>query len=283
MFRILIALVLSIPISLSKQVFTQSSDVHHVASFNIHYIVPNDKDDDWERRKHAVTNILIEMDADIVAFQEMETFDGGHYSKRNLQLDWVVASTSGYEVAAIGAPDVFPHTQPIIYKDDKYTVIDQGFFFFSDTPDEIYSRQWNGSYPYFCSWVQLHIKKSERAFYVFNVHNDYKSRSNRLETSRLIADRIEELVDEDTPIIILGDFNVPKWGKELDVLRAIGFKLVSPDGSTNRILGLPILPAIDHILVRADVKLHDDIRVWRNRYDGVYPGDHFPISIELTF
>ena len=283
MFRILIALVLSIQILLTEEVLSQSSDVHHVASFNIHYIVPNDKDDDWQRRKHAVTNILIEMDADIVAFQEMETFDGGHYSKRNIQLDWVVSSTTGYEVAAIGAPDVFPHTQPIIYKEDKYTVIDQGFFFFSDTPDEIYSRQWNGSYPYFCSWVQLHINNAEGAFYVFNVHNDYKSRSNRLETSRLITDRLEEIVDEDLPIIILGDFNVPKWGKELDILSPIGLKIVPPDGSTNRILGLPILPAIDHILVSADFKLHDDIRVWRNRYDGVYPSDHFPISIELTF
>jgi endonuclease/exonuclease/phosphatase family metal-dependent hydrolase len=87
MFCILIVIVLFIPILLSEQVLFQLSDVHHVASFNIHYIVPNDKYYDWERRKHAVTNILIEMDADIVAFQEMETFDGGHYSKRNIQLD----------------------------------------------------------------------------------------------------------------------------------------------------------------------------------------------------
>jgi len=283
MFRILIVIVLFVPISSSGRVHSQSSEIHHVASFNIHYIVPDDKNENWERRKHAVAKILKEMDADIVAFQEMETFDGGHYSKRNLQLDWIIFSTTGYKIAAIGDPKVFPHTQPIIYKADKYTVINQGFFFFSDTPDEIYSRQWNGGYPYFCSWVLLQIKNTDRTFYVYNVHNDYKSRSNRLKTSKLISERIEEIVDEDIPIIVLGDFNVQKWDKELDMLKAIGLNIVPPSGSTNRILGLPILPAIDHILVSEGIKPQSDIIIWRNRYDGVYPSDHFPISAELTF
>ena len=283
MFRILIVIALFVPISSSGIVHSQSSDIHHVASFNIHYIVPEDKDENWERRKYAVAKVLKEMDADIVAFQEMETFDGGHYSKRNLQLDWVIFSTTGYKLTAIGNPKVFPHTQPIIYKADKYTVINQGFFFFSDTPDEIYSRQWNGGYPYFCSWVLLQIKNTERTFYVYNVHNDYKSRSNRLKTSSLISGRIEEIVDEDIPIIVLGDFNVQKWDKEFDILKSIGLNIVPPSGSTNRILGLPILPAIDHILVSEDIKPQSDIIIWRNRYDGVYPSDHFPISAELTF
>jgi endonuclease/exonuclease/phosphatase family metal-dependent hydrolase len=90
-------------------------------------------------------------------------------------------------------------------------------------------------------------------------------------------------VQEDLPIIVLGDFNVPKWAKEIHLLETIGLSIVPPTGSTNRILGLPILPAIDHILISKEIKPHSDIKVWQNRYDGIHPGDHNPISVNLTF
>ena len=99
----------------SSSPLAQSSDTVHIASFNIHYIVPHDNNDDWGERKYAVTRVLEDMNADIVAFQEMETFDGGHYSGWNLQLEWIVSTTTGYESAALGDPEAFPSTQPIIY------------------------------------------------------------------------------------------------------------------------------------------------------------------------
>ena len=261
----------------------QSSDAVHIASFNIHYIVPHNKNDDWTKRKHAVSLVLSEMDADIVAFQEMETFDGGHYSERNLQLEWVLSTTEGYETAAIGDPRIFPSTQPIIYKSSKYAVVDQGFFFFSETPDKIYSAQWNGGYPYFCSWVRFRDLRTQADFYVFNVHNDYKSRSNRLKTSRLVADRIERIVQDDVPIIVLGDFNVPKGFKEIRLLEEIGLSVVPPSGATNRVLGTHLLPAIDHILLSNALRPQSGIKVWRGKYDGVYPADHYPISVRVAF
>ncbi len=253
----------------------------HIASFNIHYIVPSDQKDDWEDRKHAVTDVLNDMDADIVAFQEMETFDGGHFSERNLQLEWVMSSLAGYDTAAVGDPRLFPHTQPIIYKPEKYEVIDQGFFFFSETPDKIYSRQWDGRYPYFCSWVHFRIKTGDNDFFIFNVHNDYKSRTNRLKTSELIADQVKLIALENYPIVIVGDFNAPRWAKELDILGEVGLSIVNPSGSTNRLFGLPLLPAIDHILFSADFRPQNGMKVWRDKYKGVYPGDHYPISVFL--
>lgn len=282
MLRILLTTVL-FTLVLPGKALAQSSCVLHIASFNIHYIVPNDKNDDWDERKHAVTHVLKDIDADIVAFQETETFDGGHYSKRNLQLDWIHSSTTGYKNAAAGDPEVFPNTQPIIYKANKYAVVDHGFFFFSETPDKIYSKQWDGGYPYFCSWVRFRSRCSDKDFYLFNVHNDFKSRGNRLKTSELIVDRIEKIVLENLPIIVLGDFNAPKGFKEIRLLETIGLSVVPSGGATNRILGMHILPAIDHILISKEFRPQSDIKVWRNRYDGVYPADHYPISVKLTF
>ena len=282
MLRILLTTVL-FTLVLPGKALAQSSCVLHIASFNIHYIVPDDKNDDWDERKHAVTHVLKHIDADIVAFQETETFDGGHYSKRNLQLDWIHSSTTGYKNAAAGDPEVFPNTQPIIYKANKYTVVDHGFFFFSETPDKIYSKQWDGGYPYFCSWVRFRSRCTAKDFYLFNVHNDFKSRGNRLKTSELIVDRIEKIVLENLPIIVLGDFNAPKGFKEVRLLETIGLSVVPSGGATNRILGMHILPAIDHILISKEFRPQSDIKVWRNRYDGVYPADHYPISVKLTF
>ena len=115
MLRILLTTVL-FSLVLPAKTLVQSSCALHIASFNVHYIEPNDKNDDWGKRKHAVSRMLKDIDADIVAFQEMETFDGGHYSKRNLQLEWIQSSASEYKNAATGDPEIFPSTQPIIYK-----------------------------------------------------------------------------------------------------------------------------------------------------------------------
>lgn len=253
----------------------------HIASFNIHYIVPSDSDESWETRKHAVSEVLNDMNADILAFQEAETFDGGDYSRRNLQLEWIQASTSGYQNAAIGDPARFPSTQPILYKSDRFRLIDQGFFFFSETPDQIYSSQWNGGYPYFASWVRLRSHCNRHEFYLFNIHNDYKSRSNRLKSSALIVERIKKIVKESLPVIVVGDFNVPSGFKEVSLLQEVGLSVIPPDGSTNRLFGLDLLPAIDHILISSDFQPLSPIQVWRNQYDGVYPSDHYPISIQL--
>ena len=253
-----------------------------VASFNVHYIVPHDANDDWEKRKHAVTQVLKDMDADIIAFQEMETFDGDDYSDRNLQLEWVLATTTGYAPAAIGNPASFPTTQPILYRADKFSVVEQGFFFFSETPDRIYSAQWDDGYPYFCSWAHLRENGSGEQFLVFNIHNDYSSRNNRLKTSELVAARIQEINRDRRPTIVLGDFNAAANFREIRILEELGLAVIPPGGSTNRVLGLHLLPAIDHILVSESVQTHSNIKVWREKYDGVYPADHYPISTDVS-
>jgi hypothetical protein len=49
---------------------------------------------------------LKDLNADIVLFQEMETFDGGHVPTGNLQLDWVISTVDGYIAAVISEHSV---------------------------------------------------------------------------------------------------------------------------------------------------------------------------------
>ncbi len=254
-----------------------------VASFNIHYIVTmNGPDREWEERKAAVTEVLRRVDADIIAFQEMETFKGEHYSRENLQLDWIVKTLPGYEIAAFGDAEIFPVTQPVLFRPEKFASQEQGFFFYSARPDEIYSQQWDGGYPYFSTWVRLASKCKQESLFLINVHNDYGSRDNRIRTSHLIAERAK-LLSRNDPVIVLGDFNVRSTAKEIKILEETGLVVVEPSRSTNRIWGLHLMPAIDHFIIDPRFETAGPIRVWRDKVNGQYPSDHYPISLELAW
>ncbi|MDX1472963.1 MAG: endonuclease/exonuclease/phosphatase family protein [Reinekea sp.] len=254
----------------------------HIASFNIHYIVPNSPKENWDHRKYAVRDVIQEMRADIIAFQEMETFTGGHYNGKNLQLDWVLENFPHYQAGAFGDPSNFPITQPILYDQRKFELTDQGFLFFSPTPDVIYSRQWDGRYPYYATWVELRQRLTGLSFVVVNLHNDYKSRSNRLASSQVVIEHLGNRLKL-MPSVVVGDFNAPKSFKEVTLFAELGLEPLKPDGSTNRILGLRLLPAIDHILISDGWESSTQIRRWTQKYDGHYPSDHFPISAEIRW
>ena len=48
--------------------------------------------------------------ADVIAFQEMESFGGRSASAENLKLYWLLANNLDYDVAAVGNPAAFPST-----------------------------------------------------------------------------------------------------------------------------------------------------------------------------
>ena len=103
-------------------------------TFNIHYITPWQEKMVWEDRRDAVVSALRQGAADIIGFQEMETFAGGHWNAENRQLDWIVRHFPEYAVTAVGDPRVYPWTQPIFYRHRRFKSLEQGFFFFSPNP-----------------------------------------------------------------------------------------------------------------------------------------------------
>jgi endonuclease/exonuclease/phosphatase family metal-dependent hydrolase len=254
-----------------------------VLSFNIHYLAPGQKRLDWASRRDAVVLVLREADADIIAFQEMETFSGGHYNPENRQRDWVAAHLPQYAAAATGDPAVFPNTQPVFYRSERFQALEQGFFFFSPRPQEIYSRPWAGRYPAFCSWVRLRERASGRSFYVFNLHLDHGSLRNRLMSARLVAERIRERGRAEEPALVVGDFNAPALFRPVQIVRRAGMRVAPPRGSTfHHYRGLHLLPAIDHLLFTPPF-FHLRTGVLRGRYDGVWPSDHYPVLFGLRW
>jgi endonuclease/exonuclease/phosphatase family metal-dependent hydrolase len=254
-----------------------------VATFNVHYISPRQERMRWEGRRSAVLAAVRDVDADIVAFQEMETFLGGSFNRENRQLEYLRRNLPEYSVGATGDPAEYPSTQPIFYRASRFALMNQGYFFFSDTPDEIYSRSWDGRFPAFCSWVRLRDRVAGRTLVVYNVHFDAGSSENRRRASELVVRREARIRREGEASVIAGDFNAPWFFPTVRGIAEEGFAVANTRGPTYHFgRGIGILPAIDHVLHSSELA-HRETRVLRKRYDGAWPSDHYPVAVELSY
>lgn len=256
-------------------------DAVRLATLNVHYLAVHDDRMRWDERRDSVEAALREADADLVAFQEMETFEGRSFSGRNVQLDFVLERFPEYEAAAVGDPRSYPGTQPILYRRDRFEPLEQGFFFFSPEPDEIYSRPWHARFPAFASWVRFRDERTGERFVVVNVHFDATSARNRLKSARLVVARTEALGAGGEPVIIAGDFNAPRFFPTMGILRRAGYERAPARGATfhfNR--GLNVMPGIDHVLVSGGVEV---LGAWvdREAYGERYPSDHYPVVADV--
>lgn len=253
-----------------------------MGSFNIHYVSPRQEKMIWEDRRDAVVEALRLGNPDIIGFQEMETFVGGQWNQENKQLEWIKEHFPRYAVTSFGDPRVYPSTQPILYRRDRFEALDQGFFFFSPAPDQIYSRPWKGRFPAFCSWSRLHDKTTDRNFYFYNLHFDYSSLRNRLNSATLVAERIASRDHNEDGVIVIGDFNAPRFFRPVRIVAEAGLTVAETRGSTfhfNR--GINIQPAIDHALYSKEFE-YRSTRVIRDSFDGKWPSDHYPLFVTLS-
>ncbi len=254
-----------------------------VATYNVHYIILGRDTGawsvgDWERRKTPLDQAFKAVQADVIGFQEMESFGRGSGGRINLTLDWLLENNPDYAAAAVGDPAVFPSTQPILYRSDRLTVLDQGWFFFSDTPDVIYSRTFNGSFPAFTSWAQFRDDNSGEVFRVVNLHTDFGSRSNRIQSIELVAERTAPWIADNETLFVIGDFNGRIGDTVVDILAEAGLDFAPVQGSTfhfNR--GINLFGAIDHIASSGNAQLVGPPIVLRQKFAGEWPTDHYPV------
>jgi endonuclease/exonuclease/phosphatase family metal-dependent hydrolase len=237
----------------------------------------------WTTRAEAVISVLTEIDADIVAFQEMETFSGTSIPTENRQLETVRAAFPRYGVGAFRQDArTFPSTQPILFRTDRFTLVDDGFFSFSPTPTIPYSRPWHRGFPSFGSWTRLYDRESSGMFLVINVHIENGDPRNRAKSTDLLVEMVNALQRPDDRVIVLGDFNALRWMRvPRTIAREISLTIAPTDGATFHFYrGWRLFPAIDHVLYGAGLEWITTT-TWRQRPHGAWPSDHFPVSVDL--
>jgi endonuclease/exonuclease/phosphatase family metal-dependent hydrolase len=266
----------------------RAEDTLRVASYNVHYIVLGQVEGpwsvaDWDRRKGPLDAAFKALGADLIGFQEMESFSRGSDGSVNLARDWLLARNPGFAATHHGDWRAAPQTQPIFYRADRLEALEEGWFFFSDTPDVIYSRTFNGSFPAFASWARFRDRATGRAFRVVNVHFEFSSRSNRQLSAALVAARLAPALAAGERVVLLGDLNARLGAATHRILEDAGWTFLPTRGATyhfNR--GLNLFGAIDHIALAGPMAARGAPVVLRTKFRGEWPTDHYPVVADVV-
>jgi endonuclease/exonuclease/phosphatase family metal-dependent hydrolase len=249
-----------------------------VMSFNIRNGKANDGENRWDRRRDLVCGVIQQYKPDVLGVQEAYRF----------QLDELVDCLPAYREIGEGRDGGTKNEySAILYRADRFDVLDSGTFWLSDTP-EVVSKSWGNRLHRVCTWARMIDKNTGRTFYFFNTHFDHQSQNARLESAKLIARRIAER-EHDDPVVLAGDFNAGEDNPVIKQLKADGlidtYRAIHPDandvgtgngGYTGRRDGAKI----DYVFVTRDIETLG-ASIDQEPRDGRYPSDHYPVTATL--
>lgn len=179
---------------------------------------------------------------------------------------------------------------PIFYNKNRFTLLDSGTFWLSETPDKM-SLGWDCTQYRICTFAKLQDKNGE-ILTVFNTHPDWSHDEARIKQLQVVADRVKQTEGK---CVVIGDLNSAKgtdWGdRSLASLEAIlkdsqDFNGGVYYGDTYNGYGskdedeMPL--PLDYIYLPESATVYEVGKIDKV-YNGVYPSDHFPIYAKVSF
>lgn len=174
-----------------------------VMSFNIR-LSPNetfDGDNRWSGRREAVIKMIETERPDVFGVQEA-IYHQAKYMEENLPdyTKYGVDREGGLEKGEAEACAVF-------FRNDRFELVEKGTFWLSQTPDTP-SMGWDAACFRVVTWVHLKEKGCcGKELFFMNTHFDHVGKVARLQSGKMIVEKIEEIVPEGVPVIVVGDFN----------------------------------------------------------------------------
>lgn len=251
----------------------------NLATYNVRLITSSDKGDRaWENRLPWVKKIIQRYDFDIIGTQE------GFIS----QIEDIITA-GNYDYIGVGRDDGKNkgETSAIVFKKDRFKVLDKGNFWLSETPDRV-STGWGATYNRILSWGRFKDKETEKEFYVFNAHYDHQSKLARKESSKLVVRKINEIAGNN-PVFFTGDLNCLPSDDPISIILDFGL-LDSRHSSIEPVYGTEgtfhgynfdgrTTSRIDYIFVSKTIRIqkygviNDDIELAK------FSSDHFPVLV----
>ncbi len=278
MKKIIILLLAFLSIQLTTK--AQQNQPINVISYNIRYSNTTDGVNIWENRKENVKALLKFYDADIVGVQE---------ALAN-QFDYLLEN-SDFDVVGAGREDGLRKGEfaAIYFNKRRFTKKESGNFWLSTTPN-VPSKGWDAALNRICTWVKLYDKLNKKELIVFNTHFDHIGVQARIESAKLIKQKIQELAPN-LPVILTGDLNVTPETEAIETIKSflIDTKEVAveppygPIGTFNDFNFNSILKRkIDYIFVNERFKVQK-FAVLSDSKDQKYYSDHLPVYAKLYF
>ncbi len=263
--------VLSILISCgAKEEFT-------VMTFNIRYNNPSDGVNQWSNRKDVVKDIVINNNCDFVGFQEVLP-DQYKFLKSNLN-----TYSSLYRTREIS--ELIGEGCPLFYRKDKWSIIDSGHFWLSDTPNVVASNTWNAACIRIATWALFKNRKSSKTVVVYNTHYDHVSEEARGKSSSLFIKHAEQF-SNNINVVVMGDLNADEKDKAIksftnanyvDSYRFINKDKTDKDFTFNG-WGDKCTHRIDYVFSSPELNVKR-ASVLHEKYDSRFPSDHLPVVV----
>lgn len=257
-----------------------------VMSYNIYY-------KDVDSRSDNIQDLIIKNSPDVLMLQEVST-DWITYLQEfmgNNDYSYYGYGRYGGEFsdADLQSGDQFVL---ILWKTDKYELVDSGHFWLSSTPD-IYSSAWTdgttSNYPRCVNWVILKDKDTGGELFALNIHTDPEDEMVRNNSSALAVEMAQEL-SGGRPVVMGGDWNMgitdTAYSIVADAYLDIRFNAVTTttEGSFNnwgeREEGNYAFG--DHLFM-SDNMAAELYEVVDDYYDGEHISDHCPIQAILYY
>lgn len=188
----------SAPAAIPSDVAIADTAALRVMSFNLRLHVASDSADAWPHRRDGVARLIRRYGPDVFGVQEAQRPMLGDLSERLPAYEWIgVGRTPGDSATEYSA---------LLYRPDRLELLQHDTFWLSETPEEPGSQGWDAAYPRIATWGCFRDRATGQVFVAANTHLDHVGETARLESARLLRQRLARVADG-APVILTGDFN----------------------------------------------------------------------------
>lgn len=253
-----------------------------VMTYNIRLSLESDKENSWDNRKGEALALMNYYHPDYFGVQEAVP----------QQMTDIKTSLKDYDYVGVGRDDGKNQGEysAIFYDKTKLEVTKSGTFWLSETPEKP-SKGWDAAYNRVCTYAFFKIKKTGKQFLAMNLHFDHVGNVARVNSAKLILEKIKELNPKNLPLTLTGDFNLTDDSEPIKIIsksldNAFYHSKKPHYGSVGTFTAYDVntIPKerIDYIFVKGfDVLSNRTINDRRENL--LYPSDHFPILAEIKF
>lgn len=242
-----------------------------VISFNIRCCDDKDGNAICERAPR-LAEITKKYDADVIGFQEYTVPWEKEIGKFYPEYEIYNKYRSVHELE--GAP--------ILWKKDKFELLDKGHFWLSDTP-EVESRGWDALYNCYriCEYVILKDKESGKVFTYMNTHYGFGDKG-QIDSSNLIYEYSRKI--STNPTFVTGDFNMRPdslgYKEMIKHFTDVNEATINDRRTTYHGYGAVNDEHIDYCFIDGKIKPLSLIII-DELVDGKYPTDHYGLFVRL--
>ena len=171
----------------------------------------------------------------------------------------------------------------IFYNKTKFTVMESGTKWLSDTPDKV-SKVPESSLNRIFTYALLRRMSDDKDIMFVNTHFEHTSDKARERQAVVLQNFLLEYTD-DYPLVLTGDFNTTYSSKAFDLVQqgnvsdSMTLSETTYPGPTFTNFGTAN-SIIDFIFVTPDTITVNDYRVCDEKINGNFPSDHHPVLIE---